>query len=108
MRIEITTKTSNGLEYRVRELTTAEIRKLISFDSSAPFDTVSNLLFDDVSFDDIVAATSIEKDKLDELLPSELREIADKVKEANPHFFAMRARVKAAVQKLAPPPQSAA
>jgi len=91
-------------EVQVRELIASEIRDLLkkaevdADKRSVTFD-VGNVLFSDVSFDDIIAMTDLKRSDLNTFAPSEIREIADKCKEVNSHFFEMVQRLTIALNE---------
>ncbi|WP_443191402.1 hypothetical protein [Pseudomonas indica] len=74
-----------------RELTVSSIRGMLSHAMTS--DIVNEALFDDIRLSDLVFMTNLEKEEIEEILPSELRLIVDGCKEANPDFFGMLARV---------------
>lgn len=88
--------TIGGEPFEVRELTTGEIRSLIA----APRDDVGTLLIEGVSLAEIAASLARPVDALDALTPSVLERLAGHVREVNPGFFAMKARVDEAVRRL--------
>lgn len=74
-----------------RELTVVAVRQLLA--KAAPSDLVSTALFEDLPLDDLPILTSLTAEDVDAALPSELEAVIDGCKEANPHFFAMLARL---------------
>lgn len=89
-----------GLNRRVqvRELDVSEIRAHLNAlgrvpDDLAEFDIPGAMLFPEVSFDDLRAMSDLTDAELGLLAPSELRPVVDAVKEVNPDFFGMRARL---------------
>lgn len=89
-----------GLNRRVqvRELDVSEIRAHLNAlgrvpDDLAEFDLPGAMLFPEVSFDDLRAMSDLTDAELGLLAPSELRPVLDAVKEVNPDFFGMRARL---------------
>ena len=87
-----------GITVAVRELTVAEIRAALKMEesdgkSSADTDAVDMFLFADISLPDICRMTDLTLEKMAELKPSELRQVAESCREVNADFFALRGRV---------------
>lgn len=86
-----------GRDFRVRELTCAEIRAWLmpapKPADAAEQDLVGLLLFEDVTFDDIRLMSNATAADLDAMRPSEVRELAAAAKEINADFFGMRRRL---------------
>ncbi|MDP2244014.1 hypothetical protein [Pseudomonas sp.] len=74
-----------------RELTVAGTRKLIESESSG--DLITEALFEDVRLGDLEVLTSLTKEDIEGMLPSELAVVVDACKKANPDFFGMLARL---------------
>jgi|SRR5690554_36843 len=74
-----------------RELTVGQIRQLLA--SAAPSDLTGAALFEDLALGDLPTMTTLTEDDVANALPSELESIIEGCKEANPHFFAMLARL---------------
>lgn len=79
-----------------RELPVGAVRQLLA--KAAPGDIISAALFEDIPLDDLPTLTNLTKEDVDAALPSELAAVVDGCKEANPHFFAMLARLTKAPQ----------
>lgn len=82
-----------GKEYIVKELTVAELRSMM--DSRQDYDLLRHELFDDLYLTDLphfvnADLAALEKD----LLPSQIDQLIEKVKEMNPRFFKLLARLK--------------
>ena len=87
-----------GNTVTVRELTVAEIRSALKMEesdgkTSADTDAVDMFLFEDISLPDICRMTDLTLEKMSELKPSELRQVAEACQEVNSDFFALRGRV---------------
>ncbi|WP_104565849.1 hypothetical protein [Ralstonia mannitolilytica] len=80
---------------QVRELTVQEIRAWFARmrDGSQVPDVVDALMFRDVSVADILATTDLTAEAFATLAPSEIRALIEKIKEVNPDFFELRARL---------------
>lgn len=90
-----------GQTVLVRELTVAEIRQWLANLKAdvAKEDSLSLILFDDVTFGDLRLMTDLTDEQLASATPSELRQVADKIKAVNSHFFAFRGRLSAMGEK---------
>ncbi len=87
-----------GVTVTIRELTVAEIRSALKMEesdgkTSADTDAVDMFLFEDISLPDICRMTDLTLEKMAELKPSELRQVAEACREVNSDFFALRGRV---------------
>jgi hypothetical protein len=82
--------TLDGKDIVIRELTVKEIRESIARED---YDVLSVSLFDDIRLGDIAAFTSLSTDEIDEMTPSQLEKVKDRIKELNTHFFEMLARL---------------
>ncbi|WP_316856198.1 hypothetical protein [Ralstonia mannitolilytica] len=80
---------------QVRELTVQEVRAWFARmrDGSQVPDVVDALMFRDVSVADILATTDLTAEAFAALTPSEVRALIEKIKEVNPDFFELRARL---------------
>lgn len=89
----------------VRELTVEEIRAWFArMRDGAPVpDVVDALMFRDVSLADILATTSLTAEAFGGLTPSEIRTVIEKIKEVNPDFFELRARLEEIASRAAAP-----
>lgn len=85
-----------GQQVTARELTTLEVRSWLKSQQHAPeFSVVDNFLFakEEVTTGDMLLMSDVTAEQLDALPPSELKSLADAIKEVNPHFFEMRRRL---------------
>ncbi len=60
--------------------------------SDSSGDLIGDSIFEDIRLSDLPVFTSLTKDELEEMAPSQLRQVVDLCKEKNPDFFAMLAR----------------
>ncbi|MDF5949600.1 hypothetical protein P4129_30290 [Pseudomonas aeruginosa] len=74
----------DGVELTVRELSVADVRKLMQEVSDQ--DLVSNALFEDIRLSDLCLMTSVTESQINDLRPSQLAKLRDACKEVNPHF----------------------
>lgn len=93
-------------EFTIKELTLAEIRnwqrqaeQQAQGDDASPALDLGDALFVDVTVADLLLMTDAEAEELEELAPSELRQLADACREVNEHFFAMADRLGKAYQQ---------
>lgn len=89
-----------GREVRIKELTLGEIRAWFADASAGGGDVIDALLFDDFDPDALMRMTDLSQAELGEMTPTVLRELADKCREVNADFFAMRQRMVKAQQTL--------
>ena len=87
-----------GITINIRELTVSEIRSALKMEesdgkTSDTTDAVDMFLFEDISLPDICRMTDLSLEKMAELKPSELRQVAEACREVNSDFFALRGRV---------------
>jgi voltage-gated potassium channel Kch len=68
-----------------RELTVAGARALFSSERSG--DMVTDALFKELRLTDIELMTSLSASEIDQMLPSQLAEVVEGCKKANPDFF---------------------
>lgn len=87
-------------KFTVRELTVGEIRVWLEGKSAEAPDLVDAFLFDEASLSDVAVLTDLTIGDMDGLAPSEIDQVIAKCKEANARFFAMRARLAEAGQKI--------
>lgn len=95
MRVERKVALSCG-EVTVRELTVGEIRawlREVEQSQEGDFDVVGLALFEEITFEDFERLSDITRKQLDELAPSEIRELKEACEEVNADFFAMRRRI---------------
>lgn len=74
-----------------RELTVGQLRGLIASEMSG--ELVGDFLFEQVRLADLPHMTNLTPEQITELRPSELREVVEACREANPDFFGMLARL---------------
>lgn len=79
-----------------RELTVAGVRQLLG--SQGTGDIVSEALFPDIRLSDLPALTNLTTADIDAMRPSDLAQVVEGCKKANPDFFAMLARLRKAPQ----------
>lgn len=99
--------TINGKTVEICELTVNQQREWLKGRSEREdkamvngFDPVDWFLFEETSLWDIAFVTNLTEDDLGEARPSEIDGVVEKMREVNPHFFAMRARVKSMTENL--------
>ncbi|TLP70814.1 hypothetical protein FEA48_23565 [Pseudomonas nitroreducens] len=79
---------------QVRELTVGEIRQMLrSMVEGGDGDLVDYAVLDEVGLRELLLMTDLEPEVLEELAPSQLREVYEACREINKDFFALRARV---------------
>lgn len=96
----------NGESITVKELTVAEIRTWLKdlavasnpTPSTEPkpaksADILNALLFDDITFTDLLRITTITEQGIDACTPAQLRALVNKCKEVNSDFFVLRERL---------------
>ena len=81
----------DGREVIVRELTVAGVRQMLMPDATD--DVVGAALFEEVRLVDLQRMTSLSTEDVEELRPSQLRQVLDACREMNRDFFAMLARL---------------
>lgn len=80
----------------VREMTVLQVRNIIQdATKNKPFDVVNELFMTDCNLEDIKRMTNLDDQQLNDMLPSEIREVLAVCKEMNPDFFGMVARIRA-------------
>jgi len=84
--------TIGGVPVVVKELKVREIRAWLA-DKANLGDVVDVQLFEDLSLSDLSVLTDLSSDTVEELAPSQIRELIAVVREVNPDFFAMRGRL---------------
>lgn len=90
----------------IRELKVRDIRDWLASKKGAT-DIVDASLFEKIPLDDLPRFTDLTMEDIDELAPSEIALIIEKIEEVNPDFFAMREKVvKLGSAILAIPPDS--
>ncbi|MGQ7957686.1 hypothetical protein ACUTAF_08215 [Pseudomonas sp. SP16.1] len=83
----------DGKDFIVKELTVAQLRSLIG--SRTEYEVLRCELYEDVYLHELPAFVDAELEDLEQLRPSQLDVLIAKVKEMNPRFFQMLARLKA-------------
>ena len=85
----------------VRELTVLQVRNWLAevVQPSVQSDIVDQALFGDCALSDLQRMTSLSSEQIDQLRPSQLREVIALCKELNPDFFGFMARL---VKPVAP------
>lgn len=82
-----------------RELTVREMREwfqeLKTMADAEKVDVIGNLLFDGVSLETMRKMTDLKEEETGQFTPSELVVLLEKLKEVNPCFFDLLARLKA-------------
>jgi len=78
-----------GREIVVRELTVSAIRTIFS---ETTVDSIGDTLFAELRLADLQTFTSLTKDDVENMSPSQIRQVIDLCKEKNPDFFGMLAR----------------
>ncbi|MCG3130191.1 MAG: hypothetical protein FLDDKLPJ_00940 [Phycisphaerae bacterium] len=88
----------------VKELTVAEVRAWMESEQrrEEKGDLLRDMLIDGVSFADMARMSDLSIEEMEQLLPSELQQLADACAEANRVFFNLCARV-APLRAPAPP-----
>lgn len=87
-------KEIGGKVIEIREATVADIRNWMKEASYAQeVDVADILLFDEFFLPDIYTFTSLDKESADELTPREIAEVINELKELNPGFFALQAKI---------------
>ena len=98
-----------GVQVTARELSVEEIyhwfskaesRMNSATESKEKPDSVAALLFESVTYDDLEVITDITQTLWKSAYPSEIEVLIEAVKEINPHFFAMRARMSEILQAM--------
>lgn len=80
-----------GKDVVIREVTVTMARQILQPDPDADF--LNTALFKDVRLNDLVLLTSLTRDEIEEMYPSDLRKIIEASKAKNPDFFEMLDRV---------------
>lgn len=97
-----------GETVSVRELTVAEIRNWFKTIDQREIDTISSILFEDLSLEDLPLLSDITAERVEALPPSELAKLIVAIKEANSAFFSLRGKLFAAVKSQLQTPASSA
>lgn len=84
-------KLSDGRGISCLELTVGQVRGLLQPKPGA--DLVDELLLEDVRLVDLPVFTGLSIEDIEQMLPSDLEQLVDGCKEANPSFFRMLAKV---------------
>ncbi|MFI8479639.1 hypothetical protein ACIGCM_03620 [Pseudomonas sp. NPDC078700] len=88
-----------GKEVVCRELDVAGVRRLLETERQA--DLVLDALFEEIRLGDLPVMTSLTKEEIEHLLPSQLEAVIDGCKKANPNFFGLLARLNKVVKAVA-------
>lgn len=91
---KVVVKRVGDIDVICRELTVGQLRGMVQTDIEG--DLVADFLFQEARLSDLQKMSSLSREQLEGLRPSELRLVVDACKEANPDFFEMLARVAAA------------
>ena len=89
-----------GRSVHVKELTVGEVRAWLRGVASSDSDIVDALLFEEFDPPAILQMTDLTLEQFDQLLPSEIRALAEHCRELNPDFFSMRRRMVKAQETL--------
>lgn len=81
-----------GREVVVRELKVADVRQMMAFVSE---DTLDVMLFEELRLSDFPRMTNLSSEEVEQLRPSQLREVLGACREMNPDFFSMFVRAQA-------------
>lgn len=82
---------SNGQRVCCMELTVGQVRGLLQ--PRPVSDVLDELLLEDLRLPDLPLFTGLKVEELEQMLPSDLEQLAEGCKEANPSFFRMLAKV---------------
>ncbi|WP_085440186.1 hypothetical protein [Magnetofaba australis] len=94
-----------GITFLVHKLTIREIYELfaradVPRDPSEEPDWIGNVLFEDVTLQDVLTFTDLNRERLLEMLPGDVEAVISEVKRENPHFFAACRRLEEAGKRL--------
>lgn len=82
------------IQVEVRELTVGEIRQLLKLMAEeSDTDIVEYALLDEIGLRELQMMTDLEKEFVDDLAPSQLRQVYEACRDMNPDFFALRGRL---------------
>ncbi|MDF3840485.1 hypothetical protein P3W55_02040 [Pseudomonas citronellolis] len=91
----------DGLRVQVRELTVGEIRQLLkTMADGSGGDLVDDMLLEEIGLAELQLMTNLEPEQLDDLAPSQLRQVYEACREVNKDFFDLRARVEQVGQRI--------
>jgi hypothetical protein len=76
-----------------RELTLAEVRAWLADLSGVAADLIGDDLFDGITLGELTRLCDLPAADAESMTPSELQFVVDACREANPHFFGLRARL---------------
>lgn len=84
-----------SISVTVRELSVLQVRAWLTelLNPQPQRDLVDEAFFTECSISDLLRMTSLTRDQLDELRPSQLQEVIALCKELNPDFFAFMGRL---------------
>ncbi|MDO9625139.1 MAG: hypothetical protein Q7J46_14245 [Pseudomonas sp.] len=89
------------LRVTVRELTVGEIRAWMKRTAeSSTHELVDDTLIEESSLADLLTMSDLRTEHLEELTPSQVRQLLDACREVNQDFFALRGRVEALGKQL--------
>ncbi|WP_074980446.1 hypothetical protein [Pseudomonas citronellolis] len=84
----------SGKEFVVKELTVADIREMLrSVSAEEDGDVLGDMLLPDIRLHDLSFYTTLTKDQIEEMLPSQLHDVAQECKAMNRHFFDLGERL---------------
>lgn len=86
----------DGKDYIVKELTVAELREL--FNSQSEYELLRHNLFESIYLVHLPLFINASLEELEQLRPSQLESIIGKIREMNPSFFNLLARMKEMTQ----------
>ncbi len=94
-----------GITFLVHKLTIREIYELfaqadVPRDPAEEPDWIGNVLFEDVTLQDVLTFTDLNRERLLEMLPGDVEVVISEVKRENPHFFAACRRLEEAGKRL--------
>ncbi|ABK45229.1 hypothetical protein Mmc1_2736 [Magnetococcus marinus MC-1] len=96
-------KRAGELTYHVRKFTVGEIyeffNKAVNAQTAEP-DWVGNVLFEEVTIQDILTFSDLTSEQIHAMEPEVLETIITAIKEENPHFFAACQRLEEAGKRL--------
>ncbi|QTS88304.1 hypothetical protein JLK41_09130 [Ectopseudomonas khazarica] len=81
---------SGGVRVCCMELTVSQVRGLLQPRPGG--DVVDELLLEDLRLPDLPLFTGLKVEELEQMLPSDLEQLVDGCKEANPSFFRLLAK----------------
>lgn len=84
-----------GIAVTVRELTVLQVRNWLAemVNPTGQADIVDQAFFDECSLGDLQRMTSLTREQIDQLRPSQLRDVIALCRELNPDFFGFMGRL---------------